>query len=981
MEQNQRELSASSVSAPEADDEPFFESEVTYDFDENRIMQPNLVGQKKYNMKIGGQYYAVYSGAIVSVTAVTNETATNYTTDNGKWHVDGNLAPGNSYTSPQIDPYDIRLRALDDGMSLTAVSCAAGQNALKMAATAGEGEFQSFILLDRTDGNYELMCATGDVIQDNIFAYLGRDVNNLSEPELVRGAIYAKDMTSIKVELVPFKYSYTYVVINNSGNQAMRLVTAQESGDYPYLPDDIRSPLIDDSQYQYYDASQTEFTETGLYVHDFTLKSTAEQFITLPEQPDYRIYVRYSYSPSEGGLDLSGLLKYQIYNPSGTNRNYMYFGNVISNTNNKRYNVNNVVNPISPSTNEYLWRLENNDPYNVQIRSVHRDEMIFTSGIYRNSHQMDQTPYVCVGKQNDYSYPSDWRYTDCYVLLGHKEGDYRLVAIPRAEWEEMNTPMFYPVTEVGNPWKLSKDYRNEDAYSNVDKGLRLVFFPATYHNYRFHLTTHIEEREYVTEKPTTAVNSVLELPESIKRKYCVYPHYYYYLGEDGLPRTQAQYEDNTETVTRYDITDAIDANGLLFYPLIDGIDALTDDDKANTWVDIYVEYEVLPKGHETNGVEDGIPFNLMATDKATVNALLNNTGGWTDIIFNLSSYEKLTEKIFTNGTRARKDFLYFMVLNTNDDFSAGSQYFLKRKNNGRIAWLQNGSQPHYNRDNNVNKWDYSRCAEAYRENDHAAFEEKSWLWAFAGDPYDLYIYNASAVIEEKYNNITEETTVTTHREHLTSWHRLSSTEVVAYTPDYTNTSPPMYSWGMAEGKGSNADHTFSLVAGRTDTDGNFEPTDDDGQLLYWQMKRSNRDNANEVMLQPRNENFTALDYNIQLLPYEPKKYEDVRLMIRRNDEVATYLHDHNSKDEDALNAMTTGISRMYFSTEDRMFVAGDVIDAQNQSSIPFEVRRAFCNYTFYKDDFRTANTNYTVIEGPTRGHQKISDSDGQPIYD
>lgn len=947
---------------------------VTYDFDESRIMQPNLVGQKKYNMKIGGQYYAVYSGAIVSVTAVTNETATNYTTDNGKWHVDGNLAPGNSYTSPQIDPYDIRLRALDDGMSLTAVSCAAGQNALKMATTAGEGEFQSFILLDRTDGNYELMCATGDVIQDNIFAYLGRDINNLSEPELVRGAIYAKDMTSIKVELVPFKYSYTYVVINNSLCESIRQKVTQESGDKPLIPEEIRTPLISIDNFIYYDESQVNVTADGQYVDVFAPINVDNQLTLLPETDGTLVFVRYQYVPQVNGLDLGGTVKYQIYNPNGKHRYYMRnngAGNFLNRTDN----------PVDVSSSQFLFRLENSDPYYVKIRSVQYPDYV-VQNIYRRYIGIETYPMGLA--KEDYSSAEYW-FTQRYMLLGHTDGDYRILGVTPETWRDSRSGSgakeytYFGINSITNNGEWEPKHYN--LATGPGGGLRLVFSPATYHNYRFHLTTHIEEREYVIEKPTTAVNSVLELPESIKRKYCVYPHYYYYLGENGLPRTQAQYEDNTETVTRYDITDAIDANGLLFYPLIDGIDALTDDDKANTWVDIYVEYEVLPKGHETNGVEDGIPFNLMATDKATVNALLNNTGGWTDIIFNLSSYEKLTEKIFTNGTRARKDFLYFMVLNTNDDFSAGSQYFLKRKNNGRIAWLQNGAQPHYNRDINVNKWDYSRCAEAYRENDHAAFEEKSWLWAFAGDPYDLYIYNASAVIEEKYNNITEETTVTTHREHLTSWHRLSSTEVVAYTLDYTNTSPPKYSWGMAEGKGSNADHTFSLVAGRTDTDGNFEPTDDNGQLLYWQMKRSNRDNANEVMLQPRNDNFTALDYNIQLLPYEPKKYEDVRLMIRRDDEVATYLHDHNSKDEEALNAMTTGISRMYFSTEDRMFVAGDVIDSQDQSSIPFEVRRAFCNYTFYNDDFRHANENYTVIEGPTRGNQKTSDGDGQPIYD
>ena len=335
----------------------------------------------------------------------------------------------------------------------------------------------------------------------------------------------------------------------------------------------------------------------------------------------------------------------------------------------------------------------------------------------------------------------------------------------------------------------------------------------------------------------------------------------------------------------------------------------------------------------------------------------------------------------------RKDFLYFMVLNTNDDFSRGNQYFLRREDNGRVAWLNNDYRIHVASSQNINGWDYSRCAESYKPNDHSVFEEKRSLWAFAGDPYDMYIYNAGAVVEERFNELTGAVDVNTHRTHVTSWTRLSDSEVAAYTPDHSLASPPMYCWGLTDGKGTKSDQTFSIVAGQTDDEGKFEPTNADNQLLYWQMKFSNKDRKNEVLLQPRTESFNGLDYNIKVLPYSPKKYEDVRLVIRRDDKVDEYmsyldgkgeknplpyyatganadpskLQDHMSK----IDALGTGTVRMFTSDQDRLYVKGDVITADN---MPNEVRRAFSEYTLYEDDFFNSEKGYTVTYGSVRGN-------------
>ena len=109
-----------------------------------------------------------------------------------------------------------------------------------------------------------------------------------------------------------------------------------------------------------------------------------------------------------------------------------------------------------------------------------------------------------------------------------------------------------------------------------------------------------------------------------------------------------------------------------------------------------------------------------------------------------------------------------------------------------------------------------------------------------------------------------------------------------------------------------------------------------------------------------------------------------------------------------LQSYDSGISLLYFTAEQRAYCAGDEIDMTSMESLPLNIRRAFCDYTLYTDDYDTPgsseNPTYTVTDGPypykaqqatTTGTWSnssgswvyvpgsgdlIADEDGQPVY-
>ena len=1054
------------------------EIRVTYDVDDdNPELAPLMNGQKFYNLKFRNNYFLGAEAAGPTVLKMQQDnTNTNRATDAEPTKTP---AAGDQYVwtpsalnSSQIDPYDITLKH-SNGNWLYTSSISAGDNALTMGSTPGENDYQKFVLVSGNGDYYQFMVASGDKISDNSFAYLG--VNSSNQARIVRGNAYTQEKTAIQIDLQQFQYSYTYVIVNNDMYETMRYAVVQDGGDPVVLPSGLRSPLIDLSEYEYYTTGafspvgsyQKQVGESTKFVFADDATKAANKLTTLPYGPT-TIYVRYKNSMKPGGLDLSGVSRYQIMNHDGSNDYYLYAQTTASN---HYINTNGNLNETEKPKKYYQWRLYGDDPYNVKITNVYREDsgnsdmnsdILMSSELwYRNggegsnyqarnqSLEMRPETYESNAVTN-----GKYRVTR-FAILGHEDGNYRVMAIAPFFWDsdyyDLSTTQR---TAGGNNLKQERYYtldgrwalynHGRDNYNNllnmnVESGISVQFLPMTNHNYRFHLTTKVNGRKIIVEKPNIMARSLFELPEELKRKYCTYTAKYYVNknGSDNPANWDAVDKDaaGAEAIT-LDLT-----SGTEVFPYFNKIDIMPESTesertaKANTWVDIYVDY----KAHQhyktdetgTNYVTnsegeyeedpEGMPFNVMAWNTASVQRLLDNEGGFTDAIFQISTYDQLLTKLGTFNL-ARKDYLYFMVMNTNGDFSnQNGQYFLRREDDGSIAYLNNDYRLHKDSEKNYHQWPYSRVAESYKAGDNAVFQEKRWLWCFAGDPYDFYVFNASSVVEENFNLITGKTEVTTHRDHIVDYERITSAsgatkEFVVKTPDYSEETVGFQRWGLAPSKGDDSNKLFSLITSEFMPTGNenefkaptIPPSSETetikGSPVYWVMDKSTINNKTQVMLKERDENTTKLDYNIQLLPYEPMEYVDMRLVFKRDDDVAEYdaekakgrLPDVNTNRSAHMswidNNTSTGVVRMYSISEDRRYAVGDKV---TKDDLPIDVIRKFCNYTTYSDIFTTEGDfvitsdniahrgsvqRYAADEGDHKKGDIIYNDAGKPMY-
>ena len=1006
------------------------EVRVTYDVPEDASLQvPNLNGTKLYNLKFRDDNFIKASGASVALaqdnthTNLPHEgTLTESTTDDYIWKP-------NVVASGSFDPYAMRLDH-SNGSFLYASTINTGANDLTLSTSPAATDYQRFILLDGIDGRYQFMAATGDDIaiqpDQNLFAYLG--ITNANQAKLLIGNAYTQDKTAVQVELVPFQYKYTYVVINNSGTQSLRYTVDAEAGDPVRIPASMKSSLLDYSDYKYYDEGDVSATTDFEYVTDFDI--TNDVPMTNLPYSNRVIYVRYDYTPKEGGLDLTGTIKYQIHATVDGNEMYMHAPSNTSLTYIERQ-----VNPVDATDNQYAFKLEGSDPYNIKIRNVERDKMV--SVAYRRVYGRCDDQGIWLRDDGYEDTQGEYWVVQHYMLLEHEDGGYRLMGDNHLYWQTKFTytwnsgknsatdgenPSYFPLDNATASSRWNFKHYQVSSGNTPDVGMQIFFTPLTTHNYRFHLTTKIDQRHLVVEKKNVMAKSPFSLPEELQRKYCTYTYYFYADSNDEGTRNVLTKETGTDDQKRS--LEVI--NGIEYYPYFKTIDDLPEADKADAWVDIYVDYKAHQRyktddegnyiKEEGNYVLDpeGMPFNVMGWNRASVQRLLNNEGGFTDAVFQISTYDQLTEPLLgTTFGLQRKDYLYFLVLKTDNDFTNNNgQYFLRREDNGRITWLNNDFSLHKDPQKNFKNWPYSRCAEAYRANDHSVFEDKKWLFCFAGDPYDFYIFNANSVVEEAFNEILDrQEFVQTHRDHLVSYTTLqnasgTTTEYAVNTPSYTATAPALYRWGLAMGQGTNSDETFSLITSEFQTpnaDGEYKnPTipNVEEKPLYWRMDKSAIENVSEVLLQPRAADNTTLDYNLQVLPYEPTKFEDLRFVLKRDDHVAEYLAAYPKSAAQMLaegkitqeqmpaqsmemskyiEAKPSGTIRMFYSSGDRMFSAGDIIDTSNPEALmPQEMLRQFCEYKVYSDDYRTQGQ--FVVSGDFIRGEPQRDADGNYIF-
>lgn len=1012
---------------------------VTYDYDPDSYETLDLSGEKYVRLiAVDGTKYTNLSG---SAYALGDES----TSDEYLWAPVAKVVTIGD--KQYIDPYQIALKNRTTGAIFD----------------DHNGDYPYIIVNSKTEGQYELLCSDPDLNHDDPAAnynYLAKETNTLSKQNLVSGN------ANVQMKFMGIPVSPTYVVINLSGTQSIRYTVDAEMGDVVKIPKKIKSVQVNYDQFRYRgsegvvmsdsstpnpltDYAMTRRNITGGKNQDGkTYNLSSAQPIERLNYTDNApvIYVTYDYDPealpSQYNFDLTGKAKYNIYFEAPNNgiRSKFYVGLNPSHTtgtaslnNGSTWFDTGLADEIRESSqksyledleyqNNYIWKLlcDNDlpDPYNIRVQSVNNPLGYFSSDASTgNGSDPTEANIISYRLRSDDSAKKDAMiYSYIIVDAGTKDSEGNANVRMLATYTDSNGRYYYPGarrlreddgTATKGPNLREGRFMEEDNVNNhkatYGHTIDMQIMSRDMLNIEWWMKRHIVDDDYklIATSENVLAKTKVSLPTEWLRKYCDYTYLcrYHLDGEqvkaaDG----EATYEQSTYPLTTFPV-------------LING-----DDSEVTPTVRIYVDYEVTD-----------MPFNLMANTKAGVEALLNNQN---EIVnkrfFDISEdddhtlYQKMNTEIFDmNGTtRQRKDFLYFMVLNTNNGFTSGDQHFLRRESNGRLSTLPsgNGYKLHKNDEDNLNDWSYSRCAEAYQPGDHSPYEEKNWLFAFAGDPYDLFIYNASAIDEDAFDIATlKSRTKTYHPKHTVNLTTITNeagttTEYVAATPDLTADAPAQYAWGLAESTGSESDEAFSITASE------LLPNAATGQQMLWQYSKSNVDNANEVVLASRSKTYTGLNYNIKVLPYTPQRYEDVNITIRRDDEVAAYKTAYDewltanpsatdeakrAKQTELLSAMKTGISELYFSASERKYMAGDKITTE----LPLLVRRAFCNYTIYESNapFDTEGTTYTIKAGPyatniqkitggewsgnntdgwtyTGTGDKVYDEDGKPVW-
>lgn len=891
-------------------------------------------GKKDFDLS-GHKYYYLLVGEDADVDQATGTPASD------KYqHLSGSTLTSKSRPATVTDNY---LWALDGGSNTDPYSLTLRNRSNSSANAYGK----KFIMVSNgDDGQYQLMESTG--IGTTNLMYL--------QPATT---ITATDKQ--RVQLLGVPVPVTYYIVNLNNTVATHHTVTSFAGDFPSLPALIKSPLVEQSggSFSYY--TGTTLKSSSKVIESIGTKCNENEYYIPYSSASLNVYVTYTYDNSNSAIDLSGRGKFHIINGSHYLRNTKNGDRNDLQWRSKTEVLNDLENPAEDSEEALLngfepilWELipANNDtpdPYAVVIRRRNGWKLHYQSG-YSSTSQVANGAWQLMtygdGKNGASSYQ--------FAMLGGENNMFRFMAVAYNNnyYDEfVNEGQVYQFLEknLGDPQKV-----NVEPHANQsDVGIIHKLEPADIIDVVYHLTTHIGKKEMTLRIDGIPVNMEITVPEVMRRNYVKYKNPD--TGEVG------KYKVTYYPIGSTELTEA----SVNRYPLAD-----TEDNKP---MHVYFDYET-----------SDLPFNLLTTANGIPNTKEAIESLDFDQVFDLSTYEKRAEKAFPAGNEDNPNgYLYFLVQNVDNTFNKGQQYFLQRdRETGHIAYLssrgKNDYDLHPSRSQNANEWKYSHVAEYYRATDHDAFREKSWLWAFAGDPYDLYLFNLEGVTQEVMDPVTENVSITRNPRHAVTWQTLTKTtsstttkEHVVRTPDYTTEDDLDFKgtrWALGFPGGSNSDQTFSLMAGETDEDGNFLPDGTSTQKpRYWQISHSAMDGIDEVLLMEPEDISNLLDFNLQVLPYEPMKYEDVNLVIRREDNIGWdtpgNLTANTHKDTD-LQPQTTGLSELFYSAKTREFAEGDKISNQVES-LPYDARRQFCDYTIYTDVYDVAGP-YTVKAGPYR---------------
>ncbi len=809
----------------------------------------------------------------------------------------------------------------------------------------------------------------------------------------------------------------TYHIITDAGKEALTGYSLM-AGTTAEMPEMYQSPLLNSGDFKYYTAATEDAGKWTVATSSETAATTAIADVVAKSQGD--IYVRYTYGASpfkiatnidddaednthlswidEKVLDLSGNTFYTIANMQ--NNFSTYHGQVLGvNTGDvnrfKLKPVKDLDNGRAPSSKEYLWQLEGGDPYAVKIKNANNGKYLSVNSNDRKQSLQDeetenylQTFMILEAHATDNAssrFPKDedgetlyqlqrWTVmiptgTKHFVRTANGTGtNVQLEA--KNSWEPTNYSDYQIRMSSGKV--VTRRIFNMGGSGTGDYCVEFIKAPVT-RKYRYHAIKFDSEGNEVGE----TWNAILEhdwlqpviIEDVIARQFCKYETKSDGSGDNVTPTNvfetrwtlnqKAQFYSNPELTLR--VKNGTDPENIKYdiYPEI-GLDAVYD---------IYFKYQIDNDAKLSNRKLSDITSTPeeIAADAAYYN---DPNGG--------------------NGRMgvgyAQQANWFFMVLDTDADITAtgegdsrtftGRQLFLRREDDGTVNWMNNAYALHKNDKDNYNKWSYSRIAEWYQKGDNDAYREGRWLWTFVGDdPYNMRIINfesAVGVTAEGYNVYTLAGAANCYTT-ITRGTTATGAETYPVTIPTSEPTENQY-WGICVGVANSQEQTFSLLS--TSLTNNVDGRNVN-EPLYWHMVNRTVNKVTTESVEGMLDYVPDQSYAIQLLPYVPVKYQDINLVIKREDHVEAYKtwrgnqtwsgmteYEIRTKKAKQLKKYDSGISLLYFTANERTYVAGDKIDLTKDFSLPLNVRRAFCDYTLYSNDYETAGGEYTVKDGP-----------------
>ena len=879
-------------------------------------------------------------------------------------------------------------------------------------------------------GHENLVVSRPDGTPDKMYIYQRSDTQKY-RATYTEKTNPGKVLGHVRFEFVPI---VEYHIMTNEGNEALtvwskytRTATGTNgrrkitSDNTVALPKFAQSPLLNESDFRYFSTKPVWDSEAKTLTEEVTTTvdeevivtnaiKSGEKFDDLLSIGSYTggdIYVRYTYDRSTSplkvgtldaylndddsnndGLDLSGDTWYNLADMfRGINNDVGNTGGFLYTTSTDNFGYTGVLGLgtrsgfTTFSAKNMLWKLKGDDPYAIRIyNSLKGDDMLLTAPNTYNGQQKWEAPASATNPFQTFMYlnafANDERsgqaagYPYWHMLMATGSGSAKQYLLQTGYGNE-ETSQTANVSET-----TFSELRNDMMFVGNNRGNYYVaFFRANVtRRYRFHAMNCI------TGSPVEAWTATIEhewlkpvvLEDAIARRYA-----WYETKSSTYSNNADLVESNGITQTIVAPTNTFDTRENLsdvaqFYHNEEMTERIYYKDNNTTWYDYYPEIN-----------EDAI-YDIYFKYKPMTNAEIESN--YPDDPFRFATAAQVSADVATYATDKRLDRTniqtpwFFMVLDTDEGITAtgevgsrtftGKQYFLRREDGGAVSWMNNDYALHNSTIDNYNNWTCHRLAEWYKKGDNEAYREGRWLWTFLGDdPYNLKLLNMETAVgvtastqgvytldaaENCYTTITSVTNDKTGK----------TTYPVKIPTAEPNASTDMFTWGITNGYGS--ERTLRLVNSQITTTTSGVTSNN---MLYWQMGTDSVE-CNTYVSANRTQ-------AIQLIKYVPVQYQDINLVIKRDDHVQDYVENYRStlstmnEKRAKLQSYDSGLSLLYFTADERSYCDGDKIDMRDDKTLPLNVRRAFCDYTIYKDDYATTvnpededTWYYTVTDGP-----------------